>query len=162
MDEIGYFKYCKRLPAIAYVPVFFVKNHVDTLAQTLLTVLDEGYDVVAIDSVAEILGMFKDVYKTTEVAGERWLLELQDKHKMGRNKTNTHTCFINIQQVTKQGTFAGSNRLKHMTDAMAIIKRDVDTAERSLQFEKNRDGNTDQVVTFRITSDSVAYGFESI
>ena len=162
MDEIGYFKYCKRLPAIASVPVFFVKNHVDTLAQTLLTVLDEGYDVVAIDSVAEILGMFKDVYKTTEVAGERWLLELQDKHKMGRNKTNTHTCFINIQQVTKGGQFAGSNRLKHMTDAMAIIKRDVDTLERSLQFEKNRDGNTDQVVTFRITSDSVAYGFESI
>jgi predicted ATP-dependent serine protease len=81
---------------------------------------------------------------------------------MGRNKTNTHTCFINIQQVTKGGQFAGSNRLKHMTDAMAIIKRDVDTSERSLQFEKNRDGNTDQVVTFRITSDSVAYGFESI
>jgi DNA repair protein RadA/Sms len=162
MDEIGYFKYCKRLPRIKSVPVLFVKNYVDTLAPTLLEVLDEGYDVVAIDSVAEILGMFRDVYKTTEVAGERWLLELQDKHKMGRNKTNTHTCFINIQQVTKQGTFAGSNRLKHMTDAMAIIKRDVDTAERRLQFEKNRDGNTDQVITFMISSDHIRYGFESV
>jgi DNA repair protein RadA/Sms len=161
MDEIGYFKYCKRLPSIAKVPVFFVKNHVDTLAKTLMDVLDTGYDVVAIDSVAEILGMFRDVYKTTEVAGERWLLELQDKHKMGRNSTNTHTTFINIQQVTKGGQFSGSNRLKHMTDGLAMIKRDADTSERRIQFDKNRDGNTDQIVTFNIRPDHISYGFES-
>jgi DNA repair protein RadA/Sms len=162
MDEIGYFKYCSRLPRIAKVPVLFVKNYADTIAKTLVEVLDQGYDVVAIDSVAEILGIFRDVYKTTEVAGERWLLELQDKHKMGNNSTNTHTCFVNIQQVTKNGTFAGSNRLKHMTDAMAIIKRDPDTSERRIQFEKNRDGNTEQIVTFRIGSDHIMYGFESV
>jgi DNA repair protein RadA/Sms len=162
MDEIGYFKYCKRLPRIAKVPVLFLKNYADKLAPTLIQVLDEGYDVVVIDSVAEVLGMFRDIYKTTEVAGERWLLELQDKHKMGNNSANTHTCFINIQQVTKAGQFAGSNRLKHMTDAMGIIKRDSDTAERRLQFDKNRDGNTDQVVTFTIRPDFIEYGFESI
>jgi DNA repair protein RadA/Sms len=162
MDEIGYFKYCSRLPRIAKVPVLFVKNYADNIAKTLVEVLDQGYDVVAIDSVAEILGIFRDVYKTTEVAGERWLLELQDKHKMGNNSTNTHTCFVNIQQVTKNGTFAGSNRLKHMTDAMAIIKRDPDTSERRIQFEKNRDGNTEQIVTFRIGSDHIMYGFESV
>jgi DNA repair protein RadA/Sms len=161
MDEIAHFKYCRRMPKFKCVSTLFLKNYAKNAKETLEYVFDEGYDVIAIDSIAEVIEMVKDNYRTTEGAAESWFLGLQDKNKKGQNKKKYYTTFINIQQVTKAGQFAGSNRLKHMTDAMGIIKRDSDTAERRLQFDKNRDGNTDQVVTFTIRPDFIEYGFES-
>jgi hypothetical protein len=72
-------------------------------------VFDEGYDVIAIDSIAEVIEMVKDNYRTTEGAAESWFLGLQDKNKKGQNKKKYYTTFLNIQQVTKAGEFAGSN-----------------------------------------------------
>ena len=45
-----------------------------------------------------------------------------DEHNKANNKSNSHSAFICIQQMTKGGDFAGSNRIKHMTTAMAHIK----------------------------------------
>ena len=80
--------------------------------------------------------MVKDNYRTTEGAAESWFLGLQDKNKKGENINKYYTTFINIQQVTKQGDFAGSNRLKHMTDAMCHVERSKDGLARSLHFSK--------------------------
>ena len=121
-----------------------------------------GWDVIAIDSIAEVIEMYKDTYKTTESAAELWLLDLQTKHKKGDNKGTKYTAFVNIQQVTKAGDFAGSNRLKHMTDAMCHVTRIKDSADRKVYFSKNRDCDTDNAIMFRIGLNQVEYSFEAI
>lgn len=159
MDEIAHYKYCRRLPKFECVKTLFLKNYAHCVKETLEYVFSQGYDVIAVDSIAEVIEMVKDTYRTTESAAEFWFLNLQDKMKKGENDGNYYTTFINIQQVTKQGDFAGSNRLKHMTDAMAHVQRIKDSNERSIQFSKNRDCDNDLVVNFLINRDTVHYSY---
>lgn len=160
MDEIAHYKYCKRLPKFKNVQTLFLKNYMESVKETLEYVFNQGFDVIAIDSLAEVIEMVKDNYRTTGSAAESWLLNLQDKHKKGENNNHYYTTFINIQQVTKAGDFVGSNRLKHMTDAMCHIDRSKDGLERSIYFSKNRDCDKDFKMYFAIHGDSVHYSYE--
>ena len=160
MDEIAHYKYCRRMPAFNCVQTLFLKNYSFCVKETLEHVFDQGYDVIAIDSIAEVLEMYKDAYRTTESNAEFWFLNLQDKHKKGGNSKNYYTTFLNIQQMTKSGDFAGSNRLKHMVDAYCNVERSKDGLERSLHFSKNRDCDKDFKVFFSIYKDSVHYSYE--
>ena len=160
MDEIAHYKYCKRMPAFNCVQTLFLKNYSHCVKETLEHVFDQGYDVIAIDSIAEVLEMYKDAYRTTESNDEFWFLNLQDKHKKGGNSKNYYTTFINIQQMTKSGDFVGSNRLKHMVDAFCNVERSKDGLERSLFFSKNRDCDKDFKVFFSIFNGGVHYAYE--
>jgi len=161
MDEIAHYKYCRRLPKFQNVQTLFLKNYHENVKETLEYVFNEGYDVIVIDSIAEVIEMVKDSYKTTESKAESWFLSLQDKNKKGENSKNYYTTFINIQQVTKSGDFVGSNRLKHMTDAMCHIERSKDGLERSIHFSKNRDCDKDFKVYFSIYGGGVHYAYET-
>jgi len=160
MDEIAHYKYCKRMPNFNCVQTLFLKNYSHCVKETLEYVFDQGYDVIAIDSIAEVLEMYKDAYRTTESNAEFWFLNLQDKHKKGGNPKNYYTTFINIQQMTKSGDFVGSNRLKHMVDAYCNVERSKDGLERSLFFSKNRDCDKDFKVFFSIYNGGVNYAYE--
>jgi DNA repair protein RadA/Sms len=159
MDEIAHYKYCKRMPSISCVQTLFIKNYSENIKEVMEFVFNQGYDVVAIDSIAEIIEMYKDAYRTTESAAEFWLLNLQDRMKKGENPKQYYTTFINIQQMTKAGDFAGSNRLKHMVDAFCHVERSKDGLERSLHFSKNRDCDKDFKIFFSIYKDGVHYAF---
>jgi len=161
MDEIAYYKYCKRLPEFSCVQTLFLKNYSSNVKETLEYVFNEGYDVIAVDSIAEVIEMYKDAYHTTERAAEIWFLNLQDKHKKGDNLRSYYTTFINIQQMTKAGDFVGSNRLKHMVDAFCHVVRSKDGLERSLYFSKNRDCDKDFKVYFSIYNGDVHYSYET-
>ncbi len=63
----------------------------------------------------------------------------------------------NIQQVTKAGDFAGSNRLKHMTEAMCHIDRIKGSDERKVYFSKNRDCDTESYIKYRIGLNQIEY-----
>jgi predicted ATP-dependent serine protease len=119
-----------------------------------------GYDIVAIDSIAEVLEMYKDAYRTTESAAEFWFLGLQNQCKRGQNSNGYNTTFLNIQQMTKAGEFAGSNRLKHMVDAFCHVERSKDGLERTLHFSKNRDCDKDFKMYFSIYNGGVHYAYE--
>jgi predicted ATP-dependent serine protease len=160
MDEIAHYKYCKRMPRLNCVKTLFLKNYADNPKEVLEYVFNEGYDVIVVDSIAEVIEMYRDAYRTTESAAEFWFLNLQDKMKKGENKKKYYTTFVNIQQVTKGGEFAGSNRIKHMTDAMAHIERSKDGLERSIFFSKNRDCDKDFKLFFSIWKDDVFYSYE--
>ena len=162
MDEIAYYKYCKRLPKFDCVQTLFLKNHSNEVKDVLEYIFNQGYDVIAIDSLAEVLDMYRDSQKSTMGAAEMWLLSLQDKNKKGQNKGEYYTTFVNIQQETKAGDFAGSNRLKHMTDAMCHVERSRDGLERSMHFSKNRDCDKDFKLYFSIYKDSVHYSYPLI
>jgi len=159
MDEIAYYKYCKRIPSFGCTQTLFLKNYASNIKNTLEYVFNLGYDVICVDSIAEVIEMYKDAYKTTEGAAEFWFLNLQDKMKKGENKLGYYTSFINIQQVTKAGDFAGSNRLKHMTDAMCHVERSRDGLERTMYFSKNRDCDKDYKIFFSIYKEGVQYAF---
>jgi DNA repair protein RadA/Sms len=162
MDEIAHYKYCKRMPSFSHVQTLFLKNYSHCVKETLEYVFDQGYDVIAIDSIAEVLEMYKDAYRTTEGNAEFWFLNLQDKHKKGENTKKYYTTFINIQQMTKSGDFVGSNRLKHMVDAYCNVERSKDGLERSLHFSKNRDCDKDFKVFFSIYNGGVHYSYENV
>lgn len=161
MDEIAFYKYCKRLPKFNQIPVLFLKNYQNNVKEVLEYVFNLGYNVISIDSLVEVIDMVRDNYKMTEGAAEHWLLGLQDKNKKGENLNNLYTAFINIQQVTKEGEFRGSNRIKHMTDAMAHIGKPNINAARSIYFSKNRDCDKDFRMSFTINSDSLTYNYEN-
>ena len=147
------------MPNISCVQTLFLKNYSEDIKEVLEHVFDQGYDAIVIDSIAEVIEMYKDAYRTTESAAEFWFLNLQDKMKKGENKNKYYTTFVNIQQVTKAGDFAGSNRLKHMTDAMAHVERSKDGLERTIHFSKNRDCDKDFKIFFSIYKDGVHYAF---
>jgi predicted ATP-dependent serine protease len=159
MDQIGHYKYCKRMPSFGCIQTLFLKDHIDNVKETIEHVFDLGYDVIGIDSVAEILNMYRDQNGGTAKQAESWFLKLQDEVKKGKNSEGYYTSFINIQQVTKSDEFAGSQRLKHMMEAFCKVERSKDGLERTLHFEKNRDCDKDFKVYFSIYNDGVHYAF---
>ena len=160
MDEIGHYKYCKRMPQFGCVQTLFLKEYMENVKETIEFVFDQGYDVIGIDSIAEVLEMYKDQNGGSSKQAEIWFLKLQDKVKKGLNKGKYYTSFINIQQMTKSDEFVGSNRLKHMMEAYCAIERSKDGLERSMCFEKNRDCDKDFKIFFSIYKGGVNYSFE--
>ena len=159
MDEVGHYKYCKRMPQFGCVQTLFLKDYMDNVKEVIEYVFDQGYDVIGVDSIAEVLEMYKDQNGGTAKQAEIWYLKLQDKVKKGHNNGNYYTSFINIQQMTKSDEFVGSNRLKHMMEAYCAIERSKDGLERSMHFEKNRDCDKDFKIFFSIYKDGVHYAF---
>ena len=67
--------------------------------------------------------------------------------------------------MTKAGEFAGSNRIKHMTTAMAHLRFDGSgrDAERYIEFSKNRRGMVGEKIYFDLhRGECVDYSFENI
>jgi len=159
MDEIGHWKYCKRMPHIGTVETLFLKGYMEHTKEVVEHVFDKGYDVIAIDSVAEVLDMYKDSYGGSAKQAEIWYLSLQDKVKKGMNSGNYYTSFVNIQQMTKGEEFVGSNRLKHMMESFCTVERSKDGLERTMHFSKNRDCDKDFKIFFSIYKDGVHYAY---
>ena len=159
MDQIGHYKYCKRMPEFGCVQTLFLKDYCENIKEVLEYQFDQGYDIIAVDSIAEVLEMYKDAYSTTEKAAEIWFLKLQDQMKKGNNSKNYYTSFINIQQMTKGNEFKGSNRLKHMVESYCEVERSKDGLERSLHFSKNRDCDKDFKMYFSIYGGDVHYSY---
>ena len=143
MNDIDMYGYVKRFPKFGSLPILFMQDYNDCPKQAVEQVLQQGYDVVLMDSWAEVTAMVKDQMGWARNKVESWLLELLEKNNKAKNKANKNTAFICIQQMTKGGEFAGSNRIKHMTTAMAALRFDGrgSDAERYLEFEKNRRGS---------------------
>ena len=165
MNEIDMYGYVKRYPSFGQLPIMFMNDYADCPKQAVEQVLDQGYDVVLIDSWAEVTAMVADQMNYARKKVESWLLDLLEKNNKAENKANKHTAFICIQQMTKAGEFAGSNRIKHMTTSMAALRFDGRgrDAERYIEFSKNRRGNVGEKVFFNLSRGGrVDYSFEYI
>ena len=165
MNEIDMYGYVKRYPSFGQLPIMFMNDYTDCPKEAVEQVLDQGYDVVLIDSWAEVTALVKDQMGWARNKVESWLLDLLEKNNKANNQANKHTAFICIQQMTKQGEFAGSNRIKHMTTAMAALRfdgRGAD-AERYIEFSKNRRGSVGDKIYFSLhRGGCVDYSFENV
>jgi DNA repair protein RadA/Sms len=165
MNDIDMYGYVKRFPKFGSLPILFMQDYNNCPKQAVEQVLNQGYDIVLMDSWAEVTAMVKDQMGWARNKVESWLLDLLEKHNKANNKANKNTAFICIQQMTKQGEFAGSNRIKHMTTAMAALRFDGRgrDAERYLEFEKNRRGSLGDKIYFSLhRGGCVDYSFEMV
>ena len=140
MNDIDMKPYNDRYPKFKNIPTFYTGKYIDSNIKEILSdVLDEGYDVVLIDSFIELQDDIRNNGISKNEA-EKILVSLLKKHNNGSNKLNKKTTFIAIQQVTKGGIFVGSNKLKHDFSGSLIIRREKETKKTYMFFDKNRRG----------------------
>jgi DNA repair protein RadA/Sms len=164
MNEIDMFGYTKRYPKFGNLPILFTHKYSDNVRQALEHSFDEGYDVILIDSWAEINDLVQEENNWTRRKSESWLLDLMDNHNKAFNQAKKHTAFMCIQQMTKSGDFSGSNRIKHMTTSMAYVKFDGRgrDASRYVVFDKNRRGEVGQRMFFSLwRPEQVEYTYDT-
>ena len=156
MNQVDLYLYVQRYPKFGELDIFFPQDIADDEdpRKVLNTILDEGYDLVLIDSFVELQETIREHAKMTRNGSEKWLLDMMYKQNLGQNKGKKYTSFLNIQQVNKGGTFVGSNKLKHMTTGMMEI-RFVDERtqdERYVVFSKNRRGHVGKQMFFDLSA----------
>jgi predicted ATP-dependent serine protease len=162
MDRVDLYRYVKRYPKFADLDILFLGEYIDeNPVQVIEGTLDLGYDVVLIDSFVEVCDTVKEGCKMTSNATEKWLIDLMRKHNAGGNSKSTYTSFLCIQQVTKEGVFVGSNKLKHNTTGMMELRFTPD-GSRFIMFTKNRRGEVNKKLYFDLSSTSdVNYEYET-
>ena len=147
MNEIDLAIYVKRFPKFGNLEILFVESQIDEDSHnwdTLTQVLEQGWDIVAIDSFHELQGIIKEEENLTLKKAESMLLCLIKRQNKAQNDRHTNTTFLTIQQVTKSGAFIGSNRLKHMITAMMELRLDNAKniySDRYVTFSKHRRGS---------------------
>jgi len=141
MTRIDLHGYVKRYPKFGEVDILFTGEYCDSNPKNVIEKsLQPGYDVVLIDSFAEVQEDIKETLKFSTTGSEKWLIDLMVSHNLGNNDTKTNTTFIAIQQVTKGGVFVGSNKLKHNTTGMMELRFDQESSTQYITFTKNRRG----------------------
>ena len=158
MGRIDMFRYCKRFPAFNDLDILFLADYVKTNPVAAIEkVLNQGYDLVLMDSWAEVCRTVQDYNGMNKNQAESWILDVMEKHNEGDNDAGLYTCFLIVQQVTKNGDFLGSNRLKHMTSAMLEMSRDREMERSVMEFSKNRVGTAGERLAFIINRETVDY-----
>ena len=150
MNEIDLAIYVQRFPKFQNLDILFVEGefeqepHSCKTLERLTAILDQGWDVVAIDSFYELQGIIKEEENITLKKAESLLLSLMKQQSKGGNSRNINTTFLTIQQVTKSGAFVGSNRLKHSITAMMELRLENPKniySDRYAVFTKHRRGD---------------------
>jgi predicted ATP-dependent serine protease len=156
MNQVDLYLYVKRYPKFGELDIFFPQEIEDNEdpKQVLEEILEEGYDIILIDSFVELQETIRESGRMTRNSSEKYLLDLMYKHNLGANKSKCFSSFLNIQQVGKSGIFVGSNKLKHMTTGMMEIRFvDENTQdERYVTFSKNRRGHVGKQMYFDLSA----------
>ena len=156
MSPVDLKLYVDRYPKFGDLDIFFPQEIPDNESPKAILeeVLNDGYDIVLIDSFIELQATIQEADKMTRNRAEKWLLDLMYQQNLGQNKGKKYTSFLNIQQVNKGGTFVGSNKLKHMTTGMMEIRfvDQITQDERYVVFSKNRRGHVGKQMFFNLAA----------
>ena len=161
MGKKQMFKYTQRFPQFGNIETLFMQDYLEYNTKDVIEqVLNMGYDLVLMDSAAEIIDGVRDDNNWDRKMAESWLVDVCIKNNKGENKSNKYTSFILIQQVTKAGVFAGSNKLKHLVDAMGEMRRESerDGSGTYINFTKNRNGLVDNKMYYELNNSKIVYG----
>ena len=155
------FKYTERFPHFGNIKTLFTADYLEYNAKDVFEqILAQGWDLVLIDSAAEIIDDVRDDNNWDRKTAEAWFVDICIKHNKGENETKKFTAFLAIQQVTKQGEFVGSNKLKHLFDAMGEMRRESekDGGGTYITFSKNRNGDVGLKFSYSLQNNSIYYG----
>lgn len=143
MNQIDMARYLKRFPHWGQLPIMFLSDYTETCPKSAIeSVLNKGWDIVLTDSYTEVNDTIKEECNLTRGKTEKWFLNLMTQHNKAQNKSKIYTTFVTILQLSKGGTFVGSNKLKHMTTSMMSLDWDgsENSGKRYMEFSKNRVG----------------------
>ena len=160
MGKKQMFKYTQRFPQFGCVETLFVSDFTDHNTKDVIEQsLNLGWDLVLIDSIAEVLDGVRNDNGWDRKVAESWLVDECVKNNKGENEANKFSTFLLIQQVTKGGVFVGSNKLKHMVDAAAEIRREKESSGGGtyIEFTKNRNGKVENKLYFQLTGTQIVY-----
>ena len=160
MGKKQMFKYTQRFPQFGVVETIFVSDYVDhNVKDVMEQVMNIGWDLILIDSIAEVLDGVRNDNGWDRKTAESWLVDECVKNNKGDNLTNKYTTFVCIQQVRKDGGAVGSNKLKHMTDALLEVRREKESSGGGtyLEFTKNRNGKIENKLYFQLTGTQIVY-----
>jgi DNA repair protein RadA/Sms len=164
MNQLDMARYLKRFPHWGQLPILFLSDYTDQNPQAIIeSTLKQGWDLVLTDSYTEVNDTVKEECNLTRSKTEKWFLDLMIAQNQGKNKRKVYTTFITILQLSKGGTFVGSNKLKHMTTAMMELnwKGGENSTQRYMEFSKNRLGQVGQKMYFNfdggVTFDQARY-----
>lgn len=156
MNRIHMFKYGKRIN-VSGIDLMFLGEY-QNVSLVVEKVLQQGWDIVLIDSFQDCVDKCRDSLGCTLRQAESWLLRLMDKIRLAENDEKKYTSFFCTQHMTKGAQYTGSTNLKHMTDSMMDLRRDKEMPEYTyLEFSKNRDGAVWVRQYFKIGNDGVQY-----
>lgn len=157
MNRIDMARYLKRFPKWVNIPTLFLMEIEDNPQYVIESILNEGWDLVIVDSYTEVNDIVKEECGLTKSKTEKWYLDMQVKQNEGKNKLQKYTTFITILQMNKGGDFVGSNKLKHLTTAMAHIRwaGDENSSQRYIYFSKNRVGNVNEKLYFNVNDKGI-------
>ena len=149
MNEIDLAIYVRCFPKFQDLDILFIEANFSEESdshnlETVRTILERGWDIVAIDSFYELQGIIKDEENYTLKKAESVLLSLIKQQNKAANARGVNTTFLTIQQVTKAGHFIGSNRLKHAITAMLELRLENPRniySDRYAVFSKHRRGD---------------------
>jgi len=155
------FKYTERFKQFGTVQTLFMADYLDHNTKDVMEqVLSIGWDLILIDSAAEIIDGVRDDNNWDRKTAESWLVDVCVRNNKGENKENKFTSFLIIQQVTKAGVFVGSNKLKHMFDAMGEMRKESekDGGGTYITFSKNRNGSAGIKFGYQLSNNTIDYG----
>jgi len=153
MNQIDMARYLKRFPHWGQLPILFLGDYTEECPKSVVEqVLNQGWDIVLTDSYTEVNDSVKEACNLTRSKTEKWFLDLMDSHNKANNKLKKHTTFVTILQLSKGGTFVGSNKLKHMSTAMMQLDWDgsENSGRRYMEFSKNRGGDVGKKLYFSL------------
>lgn len=161
MEETDLLYECKRKPWMRTIKFILTSDYGPQLFDALRKIYMGCYDIIILDSFADTCEKLKDFCGMNMSKAENLLLRLMKRSQNGvginsqgqivfkpkkkeklalpefADITWTYTTTIAVQQVTKGGTFAGSNKLKHNTTGMLELRRES-SGDRYMVFTKNR------------------------
>lgn len=156
------FKYTERFPHFSDIRTLFMSDYLEYNTKDVFEqVLNQGWDLVLIDSAAEIIDGVRDDNNWDRKTAEAWFVDACIRQNKGENVENKFTSFLAIQQVTKQGEFVGSNKLKHLFDAMGEMRRESERngGNTYITFTKNRNGNVGLKLGYSLGYGNISYSF---
>ena len=156
MGKKQMFKYSQRFPQFQILKTLFVSDYVNHNTKDVIEQsLNMGWDLVLVDSIAEVIGGVRDDNGWDRKTAESWLVEVCRQNNTGGNDGENFTSFLLIQQVTKGGVFVGSNALKHLVDAFMEMRRKAGTSY--MEFNKNRDGLVGVKLPYELEANKIIY-----
>lgn len=153
MNQLDMARYLKRFPHWGQLPILFLSDYIDMDPKRIIEeTLKQGWDLVLTDSYTEVNDTVKEESNLPRSKVEKWFLDLMTDQNKGNNMENKYTTFVTILQLSKGGTFVGSNKLKHMTTAMLQLdwKGTENSGERYMEFSKNRAGEVGKKLFFTL------------
>lgn len=155
MNELHLFKYSKRIK-FQGVEIMLLGEYKENPCSAISQIFQQGWDIILLDSIQDSIAKIvaSGAFKTTQA--ESWLLTEMDKTRSAKNDKGLYTAFYCTNHFTKGETYAGSANLKHMTDAMVLLRCD-EMEETYIEYVKNRDGSKGKKLYYKITNNGVVF-----